>query len=91
MVYSHFHQNQSECLQTNTSTLIKKLSICEKLGGVQPNYIDHLEKTDPTFPKKIKFGNNKQSACFYVEAEINEWIETKKAARVQAAANDAEA
>lgn len=65
----------------NPSPIIKKLGVCDLIGGVQPNYLDHLEKTDPTFPKKLKLGNNKQSPVFYVEQEILDWLESKKQAR----------
>ena len=67
----------------HTSILLKKSALCETLGGVAPNYIDHLERTDPTFPRKLKFGNNKQSAVFYDSVEFETWLNSKRAARVQ--------
>lgn len=64
------------------TTFLKKNAVCAKMGGVQPNYIDHLEKTDPTFPRRLKFSDTKQAAVFYDAAEIETYLASKKAARM---------
>jgi prophage regulatory protein len=40
-----------------------------------------LMAKDPTFPKILKMGDSKQSPVFFDAAEIDQWIESKKAAR----------
>ena len=42
---------------------------------------EKLKKNDPTFPKPVKFGTSRQSACYYVIAEINAWLARKIEAR----------
>jgi prophage regulatory protein len=68
-------------------TLIKRLTACRVLDTSR-NGLEKIAAKDETFPKKIKIGNTKQSPVFYDAGEIAAWIESKKAARVQAAAND---
>lgn len=42
-----------------------------------------LRDADPTFPRPIKDGSNRQASAHYIVHEIEQWIEARKAARVR--------
>lgn len=43
--------------------------------------VDKLLRRDPTFPRPLKFGSSQQAACYFVVAEVQEWLESKLAER----------
>lgn len=57
----------------------------------QPNLIAELDysrakfyrvrDSDPTFPQPIKDGDSRQASAHYIVAEVDKWIEQRKAAR----------
>lgn len=60
--------------------LISQPEVCKAIGQTRSG-LEKLKKKDPTFPKPVKFGTSRQSAAYYVIAEINAWLATKIAAR----------
>lgn len=52
---------------------IKLKDVC-CLVNASRNTIYAIQQKDPSFPKPIKFGDNKQARVFYRESEIMEWI-----------------
>jgi prophage regulatory protein len=63
--------------------LVRK-RIAAELVGRTPAGLDKLHNQDPTFPKPIKFGSNRQSAAYYSLPEINVWIAQKLVKRGEA-------
>jgi len=61
-------------------TLLKRATVCLQLG-MSSNGLHKLAAKDPSFPKPIKLGETMQSPVYFDSAEIEEWIESKKAAR----------
>ncbi len=62
--------------------MLKRLNhICDYLD-LSREGLRKLQAKDPTFPKSIKLGDSMQSPVYFDVAEINAWIESKKAARV---------
>jgi predicted DNA-binding transcriptional regulator AlpA len=70
-------------------SLLKLSTTCDKLDTSR-NGLKKLIARDSSFPRPIKLGSNIQSPVFFDAAEIEQWIESKKAARAMPAANDAE-
>lgn len=66
--------------KTTTKALIRQLALCDWLD-LSRSGLDKLRKKDPTFPKPIKDGNTRQSAAYYVVAEVEAWLRTKIEAR----------
>lgn len=60
--------------------LVRQPHAC-RLLGITRSGLERLRKKDPSFPRPIKDGDTRQAACFYVAAEIEEWVERKKAER----------
>ncbi|MFC0708097.1 helix-turn-helix transcriptional regulator [Azorhizophilus paspali] len=65
---------------TIDQALIPQPEVCKAIGQTRSG-LEKLRKKDPTFPKPIKFGDTRQSAAYYVIAEINAWLQAKIAAR----------
>lgn len=62
--------------------MLKRLNhICDYLD-LSREGLRKLQAKDHTFPKSIKLGDSMQSPVYFDVAEINAWIESKKAARV---------
>jgi len=61
--------------------LKRQNTICSELD-LSREGLRKLQAKDPTFPKSIKLGDSMQSPVYFDVAEINAWIESKKAARV---------
>jgi predicted DNA-binding transcriptional regulator AlpA len=68
-------------------SLLKLSTTCDKLDTSR-NGLKKIIARDSTFPKPIKLGSHIQSPVFFDAAEIDQWIESKKAARATTAAND---
>lgn len=64
--------------------LYRKTTLTEVLD-LSKSGIDKLVANDPTFPRPIKMGQHRQSAVFFDADEVAIWIESKKAARLEAA------
>lgn len=60
--------------------LIRQFHLQQRLGMTRSG-LDKLRKKDPTFPKPLKDGDARQTATFYVVAEVEEWLKAKIAAR----------
>ncbi len=60
--------------------LIKKSTAAEQIGQGRSS-IERLIKCDPSFPRPIKMGEHRQSAVFFDDDELKEWIEAQKAKR----------
>ncbi|MBD3842205.1 MAG: AlpA family phage regulatory protein [Campylobacterales bacterium] len=58
-------------------TLIRKKDVAEMLSMTM-GQIDKLHDTDSTFPKKIEFGQTRQSMVRFFLEDILIWIEKKK-------------
>ena len=56
-----------------------------KLLDLSKSGLEKLVNADPSFPRPIKLGENRQSAVFFDEGEINAWIDAKKAQRLEVA------
>jgi prophage regulatory protein len=67
------------------AALVKQPNLCLELDMTRSG-LSKLIKRDPTFPRPIKDGQSRQSAVYYVRAEINSWLAARIAARD--AAND---
>ncbi|AVU77715.1 helix-turn-helix transcriptional regulator [Pseudomonas rhizophila] len=39
--------------------------------------LEKLLKTDPSFPRPIKFGLSKQAGVYFLVAEVEAWLESK--------------
>lgn len=61
--------------------LYRKTTLTEVLD-LSKSGIDKLVANDPTFPRPIKLGENRQSAVFFDSEEVAVWIESKKAMRL---------
>lgn len=65
--------------------LLKLNQTCEYLSLTRDG-LRKLQLKDKDFPKPIKLGDTKQSPVFFCSKELDEWIETKKAARLEVTA-----
>lgn len=65
---------------TIDQALIPQPEVCRAIGQTRSG-LDKLRKKDPTFPRPVKFGDTRQAACYYVIAEINNWLASKIEAR----------
>ena len=65
-------------------TLLRKTTAAKKLD-LSKSGLEKLAASDPSFPRPIKLGEHRQSAVFFDEGEINEWINSKKAQRLEVA------
>lgn len=61
----------------NLPQLIRLPEACKMLGRSR-NGILCLEKSDPTFPRRIKLGTSRVAPVYYDLAELRAWLETKK-------------
>jgi predicted DNA-binding transcriptional regulator AlpA len=68
-------------------SLLKLSTTCDKLDTSR-NGLKKLIARDSTFPRPIKLGNTMQSPVYFDSTEIDQWIESKKAARATLVAND---
>lgn len=57
--------------------LIRLPKLCELLDCSRHGVIS-LEEKDPTFPRRIKFGESRVSPVYYDLMEIRQWLESKK-------------
>lgn len=55
-------------------------TICSELD-LSREGLRKLQAKDPTFPRSIKLGDSMQSPVYFDSNEIDQWIESKKAAR----------
>lgn len=62
---------------TNPNRLIRLTEVSSKTGLSKPGVYKRL-KEDPTFPRSVSIGGR---AVAWIEAEIDEWIETRIAMR----------
>jgi len=65
---------------TPSKALIRQLTLCNWLD-LSRSGLDKLRKKDPTFPKPLKDGHTRQTATYYVVAEVEAWLRTKIEAR----------
>ena len=57
------------------SALIRQGDLLQQyLGGMSRSTLWKLEQRDPTFPRKLKFGDARQAAAYYRRAEIEAWL-----------------
>ncbi|MCQ4258845.1 transcriptional regulator [Pseudomonas stutzeri] len=61
-------------------SLISQTEVCKAIGQTRSG-LQKLREKDSTFPKPIKFGATRQSASYYVVAEVNAWLRAKIEAR----------
>lgn len=67
-------------MTTNARTLIHMKEAC-KLLGVSRVTVNRRVNNDPTFPRPIKDGVTRQAAVYFVQAEIEAWIQAQMDAR----------
>lgn len=60
--------------------LVRQPNLCSWLD-LSRSGLDQLRKKDKTFPRPIKSGNTRQAAAYYVVAEVNQWLDSRVAAR----------
>ena len=65
--------------------LLRKTTAAKVLD-LSKSGLEKLVSSDPSFPRPIKMGETRQAAVFFDQAEIQSWIEAKKAARLEVAA-----
>ena len=65
--------------------LLRKTTAAKVLD-LSKSGLEKLVSADPSFPRPIKMGETRQAAVFFDQAEIQSWIEAKKAARLEVAA-----
>ena len=65
--------------------LLRKTTVAQKILDMSKSGLEKLAASDPSFPRPIKLGEHRQSAVFFDEGEINDWINSKKAARLEVA------
>lgn len=63
-----------------SKALIRQPALCTWLD-LSRSGLDKLRKKDPTFPRPIKDGVNRQAAAYFVVAEVDAWLRTRIAAR----------
>ena len=68
---------------TPSKGLIRQPALCQWLD-VTRSGLAKLQTKDLTFPKPIKDGDSRQSAVYYVVAEVEAWLQFKIAARDKA-------
>lgn len=66
--------------------LIRQSALWQWLGMSRSGLVK-LQTKDLTFPKPIKDGDSRQSAVYYVVAEVEAWLQSKIAARDKAQGN----
>lgn len=67
-------------MSTNPRALIHLKEAC-KLLGVSRVTVNRRINNDPTFPRPIKDGVTRQAAVYFVQSEIEAWIQTQMDAR----------
>lgn len=55
--------------------------VCELLGNVTASHVEHLRRSDPSFPRPIKLGRSFNSAKRWNESEILAWMRRRIEAR----------
>lgn len=65
---------------TPNKGLIRQPALCQWLD-VTRSGLDKLKTKDPAFPAPIKDGTTRQTAVFYVVAEVEAWLQAKIAKR----------
>jgi prophage regulatory protein len=64
---------------TDQDYLLPQHKLARKLA-MSVDALRKLIKSDPTAPRPIKFGTSRQAAVYYLVAEVEAWLESKKAA-----------
>lgn len=63
----------------NKCALIRQHKLAKKLD-MSMDMLRKLTKIDPTFPTPLKCGDTRQAPVFYVVADVEAWLLSKKAA-----------
>ena len=63
--------------------LISQPNLITKLDVSRAKFY-RLRDADPTFPKPLKDSKSRQASAHYVVAEVEQWLEARKAARARA-------
>lgn len=58
--------------------ILRRKSVCQKLGGIDEVTLWRLTRDDPSFPISIKINRR---IVGWIEDEINQWIEARAASR----------
>lgn len=64
-------------LPNNVEIYLSKKEAAAKLG-VTTRSIDKKAQNDPTFPKPIVWGDEKQSRVRYKNSELDDWMESRR-------------
>jgi len=64
------------CYSNQGQMLIPQAKLCEMLGKSRSG-LAKLRKNDPSFPKPLKYGANRQARCAFVAEEIIDWLKKK--------------
>lgn len=64
--------------------LIKLKDVCNFLS-ISRDGLKKLQKRDLAFPKPIKLGDSRQSSVFFIQEELDAWLDAKKAERNEVA------
>lgn len=62
----------------NRKYLIRQRDLARKLD-MSVDAMRKLAKNDPTFPLALKWGASRQAAVYYLVADVEAWLESKKA------------
>lgn len=62
----------------NRKYLIRQRDLASNLD-MSVDAMRKLAKNDPTFPVALKTGSSRQAAVYYAVADVEAWIESKKA------------
>lgn len=63
----------------NKCALIRQHKLAKKLD-MSMDMLRKLGKIDPSFPAPLKCGDTRQAPVFYILAEVEAWLESKKLA-----------
>lgn len=66
--------------ETQNKAMIRQTALCDWLD-LSRSGLDKLRKKDPSFPRPLKDGDARQTAAFYVVAEVQSWLQSKIEAR----------
>ena len=69
--------SKSGLIVSSGKILIRKKEVAEMLSMTM-GQVDKLHDTDSTFPKKIEFGETRQSMVRFFFEDIVAWVEQKK-------------
>lgn len=62
--------------KSSPRTLIRTEAVC-KLLGVTRNTVHNFRKKFTDFPKPIKDGVTRQASTYFVQSEIEDWIQAR--------------